>query len=526
MFRDFHSPGRSPVFACEGMAATSHPIASTIAVDTLRSGGTAADAAVAAIAALGVLEPHMTGIGGDCFCLVAMPGAPVWGYNGSGRAGAAARAELLIAQGIRTIEPKSVHSVTVPGAVEAWATVLEHHGRFGLDRALAPAIHYAQEGFPVAPRIAYDWAHLVEGLRADPAAARHYLINGNAPQPGDVMRFPALAATLKSIAARGPRAFYEDAATEIVATLKARGSWLTAEDFARHKGEAAEPIMTNYRGLDVVEMPPNGQGLVALVMLNILEYFDINSLDPRGAERFHIALEAARMAYGVRDAHIADPADMRVSVPSLIDKGFAGNLANRIDRSKRVKLPDAPTPGSDTVYVTVVDRDRMAVSIINSLYSQFGSGIATEKSGIMLHNRGACFTVDPNHPNAIGPSKRPMNTIIPALGMRDGRCELSFGVMGAHFQPMGHTLVVTNIVDFGMDVQAAIDSPRAFFEGPVTLVERGIPADTIAGLKARGHEVLVSPYPMGGGQAIAIDWQRGVLIGGSDPRKDGCAAGY
>jgi gamma-glutamyltranspeptidase/glutathione hydrolase len=526
MFRDFHSPGRSPVFACEGMAATSHPIASTIAVDTLRSGGTAADAAVAAIAALGVLEPHMTGIGGDCFCLVAKPGAPVWGYNGSGRAGAAARAELLVAQGVRTIEPKSVHSVTVPGAVEAWATVLEHHGRFGFDRALAPAIHYAQEGFPVAPRIAYDWAHLVEGLRADPAAAHHYLINGNAPQPGDVMRFPALAATLKAIAARGPRAFYEDAATEIVATLKARGSWLTAEDFARHKGEVAEPIMTNYRGLDVVEMPPNGQGLVALVMLNILEYFDMNSLDPRGAERFHIALEAARMAYGVRDAHIADPAYMRVSVPSLIDKGFAGKLANRIDRSKRVKLPDAPTPGSDTVYVTVVDRDRMAVSIINSLYSQFGSGIATEKSGIMLHNRGACFTVDPNHPNAIGPSKRPMNTIIPALGMRDGRCELSFGVMGAHFQPMGHTLVVTNIVDFGMDVQAAIDSPRAFYEGPVTLVERGIPAETIAGLKARGHEVLVSPYPMGGGQAIAIDWQRGVLIGGSDPRKDGCAAGY
>ncbi len=526
MFRDFHSPGRSPVFACEGMAATSHPIASTIAVDTLRSGGTAADAAVAAIAALGVLEPHMTGIGGDCFCLVAKPGAPVWGYNGSGRAGAAARAELLVAQGIRTIEPRSVHSVTVPGAVEAWAAVLEHHGRFGLDRALAPAIHYAQEGFPVAPRIAYDWAHLVEGLRADPAAARHYLINGNAPQPGDVMRFPALAATLKSIAARGPRAFYEDAATEIVATLKARGSWLTAEDFARHRGEAAEPISTNYRGLDVVEMPPNGQGLVALVMLNILEYFDINSLDPRGAERFHIALEAARMAYGVRDTHVADPAYMRVSVPSLIDKGFAGNLANRIDRSKRVKLPEAATPGSDTVYVTVVDRDRMAVSIINSLYSQFGSGIATEKTGIMLHNRGACFTVDPNHPNAIGPSKRPMNTIIPALGLRDGRCELSFGVMGAHFQPMGHTQVVTNIVDFGMDVQAAIDSPRAFFEGPVTLVERGIPADTIAGLKARGHEVLVSPYPMGGGQAIAIDWQRGVLIGGSDPRKDGCAAGY
>jgi gamma-glutamyltranspeptidase / glutathione hydrolase len=526
MFRDFHSPGRSPVFACDGMAATSHPIASTVAVETLRAGGTAADAAVAAIAALGVVEPHMTGIGGDCFCLVAKPGAPVWGYNGSGRTAAAARPDLLLAQGIRTIASNSVHSVTVPGAVDAWAAVLQSHGRFGLGRALAPAIHYAEQGFPVAPRIAYDWAQLAEALRADAAASRHFLLDGHAPQPGDIMRFPALAATLKAIAADGPRAFYEDIAADIVATLAPRGSWLRKEDFASHRGEQAEPIATNYRGLDVVEMPPNGQGLVALVMLNIVEYFDMAALDPLGPERLHIALEAARMAYGVRDAHVADPAFMRVAVPSLIDKGFAGHLANKIDRSKRVKLPDASTPGSDTVYVTVVDRDCMAVSIINSLYSMFGCKIATEKTGIMLHNRGSCFTVDPEHANAIGPSKRPMNTIIPALGMRDGRCELSFGVMGAHFQPMGHAHVVTNLVDFGMDVQAAIDLPRVFYDGEITLVERGISPDTIAGLEARGHEVEVSPHPLGGGQAIAIDWQRGVLIGGSDPRKDGCALGY
>jgi len=273
-------------------------------------------------------------------------------------------------------------------------------------------------------------------------------------------------------------------------------------------------------------MPPNGQGLVALVLLNVLEHFDMSSLDPLGPERLHIALEGARMAYGVRDAHVADPAFMRISVPSLIDKGFAGSLANKINRSKRVKLPSTPMPGSDTVYVSVVDRDRMAVSIINSLYSMFGSGIATEKTGIILHNRGACFTVDADQPNAIGPSKRPMNTIIPALAMRDGRCEISFGVMGAHFQPMGHAHVVTNLVDFGMDVQAAIDSPRVFFEGDVTVVERGISPEAIAGLNARGHHVEVRPHPMGGGQAIAIDWQRGVLIGGSDPRKDGCAIGY
>ena len=526
MSRDFHSPGRSAVFACDGMAATSHPLASAAAIDALKAGGTAADAAVAAAATLAVVEPHMTGIAGDCFCLVAKPGVPVWGYNGSGRAAAAARADVLWDKGVRAIGLDSPHCVTVPGAIEAWAAVLRSHGRFGLDRALGPAIRYAEHGFPVSPRVAYDWTFSAEGLRADPGAARHYLLDGRAPATGDIMRFPALATTLKAIAARGPKAFYEEAAADIVATLQARGSWLTREDFANHRGEEVTPIASNYRGLDVVELPPNGQGLVVLVLLNILEHFDLASLDPNGPERLHIALEAARMAFAVRDTHVADPAWMQASVPSLIDKGFAAALANKIDRGKRVKLPPAPTPGSDTVYLTVVDRDRMAVSFINSLYHEFGSKIATEKSGIMMHSRGACFAVDPTHPNAIGPSKRPMNTIIPALGMRDGRCELAFGVMGAHYQPMGHAHVVTNLVDYRMDLQAAIDLPRVFFEGEDTIVERGIPAATIDGLKQRGHHVTVRQRPWGGGQAIAIDWQRGVLIGASDARKDGCALGY
>ena len=526
MLRDFHSPGRSAVFACDGMAATSHPLASQVAIDTLKAGGTAADAAVAAAATLGVVEPHMTGIGGDCFCLVAKPGMPVWGYNGSGRAAAAARADILWDQGVRAIDPDSPHRVTVPGAIEAWSAVLQSHGRFGLDRALGPAIRYAEYGFPVAPRVAYDWTFSEQALRADPGASRHFLVNGRAPAVGDIMRFPALAATLKTIAARGPKAFYEEAAAEIVATLAPRGSWLTREDFANHRGEEVTPVWSDYRGLGVVELPPNGQGLVALVLLNILENFDLASLDPQGPERLHIALEAARMAFAVRDAHVADPVFMRVSVPALIDKGFARGLANRIDRGKRVKLPAAPQPGSDTVYLTVVDRDRMAVSFINSLFSEFGARLATEKTGILLHNRGACFAVDPHHPNAIGPSKRPMNTIIPALGMRDSRCELAFGVMGAHYQPMGHAQLVTNLVDYRMDLQAAIDSPRVFYEGEETIVERGISAATVEGLKQRGHQVMVRGRPWGGAQAVAIDWQRGVLIGASDGRKDGCAVGY
>jgi gamma-glutamyltranspeptidase / glutathione hydrolase len=262
------------------------------------------------------------------------------------------------------------------------------------------------------------------------------------------------------------------------------------------------------------------------VLLNILEHFDLAALDPLGPDRLHIALEAARLAFAVRDAHVADPQFMRIATPALIDKGFAKRLASQIDLGKRTKLPSAPTPCSDTVYLTVVDRDRMAVSMINSLYNEFGAGIATEKTGIMLHNRGACFTLDSDNPNCFGPSKRPMHTIIPALGLRHGRCHLAFGVMGADFQPMGHAHVIANLVDYGMDVQAAIDSPRVFFEAETTLVERGIGQAAVDGLKARGHQVAVRERPWGGGQAIAIDWQRGVLIGGSDPRKDGCAIGY
>jgi len=527
MSRDFQLPGRSPVIACEGIAATSHPLASRVAIETLRAGGNAADAAVAAVAVLCVVEPHMTGIGGDCFAMIHAPDRPVWGYNGSGRAGSSASLDAVLAQGMRMIAPDSIHAVTVPGAIDAWAAILAAHGRFSLDRVLAPAIHYGESGFPVAARIAWDWAQAVGKLRADAGAARHLLFDGRAPAERDVVRLPALAQSLKTIAAQGPRAFYEGPlAQDMVATVAARGSFLAAEDFARHRGEVVAPIATNYRGLDVLELPPNTQGLTALVLLNILERFDLAALDPLGTDRFHLALEASRLAYAVRDTHIADPAAMRVSPLDLLDKNFAAKLAARIDRATRVPLPRAPSPGDDTVYLTVVDRDRMAVSLINTLYSTFGVGICTEKTGIMLTNRGACFVLDPDHPNAFGPGKRPMHTIIPALAFRDGRCELSFGVMGAHYQPMGHAQVITNMVDYGMDVQAAIDAPRAFFLGDSAVVERGLPEATVDGLRARRHDVVRAPSPWGGAQAIGIDWQRGVLIGGSDPRKDGCALGY
>jgi len=527
MSRDFHLPGRSPVIAGEAMAATSHPLATLAAIDVMREGGNAVDAAIAAVAVLCVIEPHMTGIGGDCFALVSEPDKPVWGYNGCGRSGAKASTERLVAKGMYAIEPTSPHAVNVPGSIEAWDAILKAQGSWTLDRVLQPAIRYAEYGFPVASRVASDWKGLVAKLGNSPGATKHYLPNGVAPQEGDIVRLPALAETLKTIAKDGARAFYEGPiANDMAATLAKFGSVLTADDFARHRGEAVTPISTNYRGVDLVEIPPNGQGITALITLNILESFDMSLLGPLGPDRFHLMLEAARLAFAVRNTHVAEPSHMRVPVASLIDKGFARKLALKLDRVKRVPLPSAPTPGTDTVYLTVVDRDRRAISLINSLFSAFGTAICTEKTGILFNNRGSGFVLDASHPNALGPGKRPMHTIIPGLALRDGRCDTSFGVMGAHYQPMGHVQMVLNLFDYGMDVQSAIDAPRAFFEGESSVVERGMPAATIEGLKTRGHKVVPAASPWGGAQAIRIDWQRGVLIGGSDPRKDGCALGY
>ncbi len=526
MSRDFQLPGRSPVIARNGIAATSHPLATLTAVDVLREGGTAADAAVAAVATLCVVEPHMTGIGGDSYCLLAKPGVEPWGYNGSGRSAASASYDALRAQGLTQLD-RTIHAITVPGAIDAWEQILKAHGRFGLDRALRDAIRYAEDGFPVAARIAWDWKRYIGKLAADPGASKHYLFDGQPPSEGDVIRFPGLAAALKSIAAKGARAFYEgEIADEIVSTIRKRGSFMAAEDFARHRGDTVTPIRTNYRGTDFVELPPNGQGLTALVMLNILENFDLKSLDPTGPERFHLVLEAARLAFAVRDTHVADIDYMRTPVEALINKKFGKKLAALIDPNKRSDLPAHPAPSSDTVYLTVVDRDRMAVSLINTLFSYFGSGICTEKSGILLTDRGACFTMQPDHPNTFAPAKRPMHTIIPALAMKNGRCEMSFGVMGAHYQPMGHVQIVLNMLDYRMDVQQAIDGPRFFFEGDVVVVETGTPAATIEGLRARAHRVEMAATPWGGAQTIKIDWGRGVLIAGSEPRKDGCALGY
>ena len=528
--RDLQFPGRSPVLAMNGLAATSHPLATSAAVDCLRRGGNAVDAAVTAAGVLAVVEPAMTGLGGDCFAIVATPDGRLHGLNGSGRAAKAASTDWFVGRGIHAIDVNSAHAVTVPGAVAGFDRLLQRFGTRDFAEVLAPAIHYAEAGHPIAPRVAYDWIGEAARLARDPGAAAHYLKDGAAPQIGDVMRYPALARSLRLIAEQGAAGFYTgELAEDMVATLQARGSLMTLDDFAANEATDFAPVSASYRGLDIWELPPNGQGIAALIITNILKQFDLGSLDPNGPERLHLEMEASRLAYACRDAFISDPATMRASVDHLISDAYAQKLAARIDPNRRLDdVTPHPVPNSDTVYLTIVDRDRLAVSLIFSIYSTFASGIVTEKTGILFQNRGACFVVDPGHPNTIEGGKRPMHTIIPAFATIAGRPFMPFGVMGGAYQAAGHAHVITNMVDFGMDVQEAIDAPRLFWaDDRATLrAERSIPEATLSGLAARGHTVERSPGPIGGSQAIQIDEARGVLVGGSDPRKDGCALGF
>jgi len=512
------------------MAATSQPLATTTAIEVLNAGGNAVDAAVAACAVLGVVEPQSTGIGGDCFALYAPQGRiPPIAINGSGFAPSAATVEKLRNLGLERIDYQSPHAVTVPGAVDAWSQLLSDYGRKGLDELLQPAIKFAENGFAVSPRIAIDWAVNVEKLSACPNSTRMFLPGGQAPRVGDIHRQPKLADSLKAIARDGRDALYKGAIGEdIVTHLSSLGSLMTLEDMAAYRAQYVEPIKTNYRGFDIYECPPNGQGIIALIMLNILQGFDMAALDPNSSERLHLEVEAARLAYRDRAKLIADPDAIDIPSALLLSPSYADGLRSHIECDSAMKtLPLAgETEHRDTVYLTVVDGERNAISLINSTFHSFGSGICAPKSGVILQNRGASFVLDADHPNCIAPRKRPMHTIIPGLLGQGDQAVMPFGIMGGHYQAVGHTHFLTNFIDYGMDPQEALDSPRAFFyEGELSL-ENGIGQATATALAELGHPVKAADEPIGGGQAIHIDWQRGTLAGGSDPRKDGCALGY
>lgn len=511
------------------MAATSHPVATAAAIDMLRSGGNAMDAAVCAAAVQAVVEPQSTGIGGDCFVLFSKGGDDnIITYNGSGRAPAAANIDWYKSRKYEELPTYGVHAVSIPGAIDAWCQMLEDHGRKGIDAALAPAIHYAENGYVVHDRVAFDWASCLELLKSDETSSRIFLPGGLAPRAGDVHKQPQLAHTLRRIARQGRAGFYEgEVAADIVGRLKELGGLHSLEDFAANKGNYTQSVTTDYRGHTVHQMPPNNQGLTALLMLNILSKSDLAKLDPTGAARLHLEIEAGRLAYRDRDRFIGDQDFAKVPVEQLLSEEYAAKLFAEIDPKKAMKrLPEVKMKMSDTVYISIVDRDRNAVSFINSIYHSFGSGITSPQSGVVLQNRGSSFRLDPDHPNSLQPGKRPMHTIMPGMVTKYGRAVMPFGVMGGDYQPFGHVHLLTNLFVFGMDPQAALDSARVFYENGRITTEHNISPSTIAGLEMLGHKTVRADEPLGGGQAVLIDWEKGTLTGASDPRKDGCAIGY
>lgn len=524
--RDFHMPGRSTVLAENGMCATSHPLAAQTAIGVLQRGGNAMDAAISAAVLLGLCEPQMTGIGGDCFVLYTAPGSDaVVALNGSGRAPAAADAAALRAAGESTVPLRSPHSVTIPGAIDAFCHLSESVGRLGLDALLEPAIRYAEAGIPVAPRVAFDWANDAPALQG--SARNAFLMDGKTPTPGQIFKAPGQAEVLRRVAKDGRDAFYTgEIAEDMVATLAKMGGVHTVADFAATACEPTIPVSGPYKGVDLVEHPPNGQGATAILMLNILAHFDIAGMDPMGAERAHIEAEAAKLAYDARNRFIAD-ARHTTQLDHMLAPETAAKLAALIDPAKAMAAaaPLSEAIHKDTIYITVVDKDRMAVSLIYSIFHGFGSGIASDKFGVLLQNRGAGFTLEQGHPNELAGGKRPMHTIIPGMLSENGRVSVPFGVMGGGYQPTGHARFVSNLQDFDMELQTALDAPRTFSENGVMKVERGYSDAVRQELSDMGHDVAIPDTPLGGAQAIRIRGD-GVLEGASDPRKDGCALGY
>lgn len=523
--RDFHLPGRSPVLATSGMCATSHPLAAQTAVETLKAGGNAMDAAIAGAVLLGICEPQMTGIGGDCFVLWSGGDGTIKALNGSGRAPRALDATHLRSEGHRTVDIQSPHSVTIPGAIDAFCTLSDKVGVLGLDRILAPAIHYAEAGVPVAPRVASDWAQDAPVLQGK--AVDFYLGGSKTPQVGQIFAAPGQAEVLRRIARDGRDAFYSgEVAEDMLSVLTQMGGKHSLDDFAETACTDTTPISGTYKGIELVEHPPNGHGATANLMLNILDHFDIAAMDPWGTQRAHIEAEAAKLAYDARNRFIAD-FDYTTRLEHMLSLDTAARLAALIDPNKAMDAPAKLTEQvhKDTIYITVVDRDGMAVSLIYSIFNGFGSGIASEKFGILLQNRGSGFTLEEGHPNELKGGKRPMHTIIPGMLAKNGKPFMPFGVMGGAYQPNGHARFVANLVDFGLDPQSAIDAPRAFSDAGDMKVERGYSDQVRAELSDIGHKVSFPDTAIGGAQAIRIR-DDGVLEGASDPRKDGCALGY
>jgi len=529
--RPLDAAGRSPVHGLNGMASTSHVRATQTAIDVLKAGGNALDAAIAACAMQCVVEPESTGIGGDNFALYAPGGQDkLIAFNGSGRAPAAATVDALKALGLTDIERGSAHSVVVPGAVDAWCRLHSDHGRMPFAELLQPAIATAREGYGLSQRVQFDISEQAEFLQQFPMTAGLFLQEGQAPAVGSVRKLPELADALSQIASDGRDAFYRgELAEDMVRELQSRGGLHTLEDFANAGGNYVQPIHSEYRGYRLHQCPPNGQGVIALLMMNMLREVPIDANGPLTVDRMHWEIEICRLTYALRDAWVADPDQVNIDYESLLTESFAKSLLEKIDPQRATIRPnDFPLPKhKDTVYITVVDKDRNACSFINTLFYSFGSGITTP-TGITFTNRGMAFSLNAEHPNAIAPHKRPMHTIIPGMSTKNGRVAHCFGVMGGHYQAMGQQQFLSRHLDFGYDLQYAQDLPRFMvdLDSHAVDVERGVDESVCDALRERGHDIVTANIPIGGSQAIEIDWESGVLTGASDPRKDGCALGY
>ena len=540
---------RSVPMGRNGMIATSQPLASAAGLTVLQNGGNAIDAAVAAAAVLAVVEPSMTGIGGDLFAIVYdAKTKTLHGLNASGRAPYAATPQEFSKRNLQRVPNAGVLSVTVPGVVDGWSELLSKHGTITMAKALEPAIGYAKAGYPVSEIISGQWSASERKLAADPVTAATFLPNGHPPRPGEIFSNPHLAATLESIAKGGRDAFYRGPiARAIVADIKKRDGLLDERDFTDHRADWVDPISTSYRGYDVYELPPNTQGATVLEMLNILEGFDVKAMGYNSPEYLHALVEAKRIAFADRAAYLGDPDAVPSSVlKTLISKDYAALRRKDIDPMRAADSYKAGAmPGvkssaavdeseqnftgldrGDTIYMTVADGKGNFVSLIQSLFADFGSGIVAGDTGILLHNRGSLFNLTPGHPDQIAPHKRPLHTLIPAFVMKDGKPWLSFGVMGGDHQAQGHTQVLANLIDFGMNVQEAGEAARVNHGNNGLQVESAVPEATRAGLTTRGHRVVQAIGAYGGYQAVMVDQKTGVLMGGSDVRKDGLAIGY
>ena len=528
--RNNQLPGRSVVMSTEAMAATSQPMATETALQVMRDGGNALDAAIAASAVLSVVETYSTGIGGDCFILYheAATGK-LHALNGSGRTAAASTAETIRTRGFDSMPEQHILSATVPGAIDAWHQASQKFGKLDFANLLQPAIHYAEQGYAVTPIIARNWKSTEALLAQTPEASKAYLVDGKAPAVGTIHRQPDLARSLRSIASHGPDVFYRgEIAEEIVRYSDSCDGLFSLDDFANHESEWVQPISTNYRGYDVFEIPPNGQGITTLMALNILAQTEVSKLPQLGADHVHLISEAFTLSMAERDRFVADMSFNELPVTQMLSNEFAQTQYARIDMNKALTQPvESALPNHrDTVYLSVVDKDRNVCSFINSVFYSWGCGHVAGSTGINLNNRGSGFSLADGHFNQVAPRKRPMNTIIPAMVYQQDKPVLSFGVMGGQYQAMGQTYVLSNWIDYGMDIQEALDAARFFLYAGILEVEANVPAAARVGLAAKGHNVIAADSSWGGGQAIVIDWDNGVLHGGSDPRKDGHAAGY